>query len=65
MLASPAIAMEPRFLTVTLGGGKLRRREETMKEWPGQWKTNLIERDNLHRNDLYHSLPGVRPIDPL
>jgi putative endonuclease len=41
------------------------QREKTMKEWPRQWKINLIDRDNPHWGDLYHSLPGVRPIDPL
>lgn len=38
------------------------QREKTMKEWPRIWKINLIERTNLHWNDLYPSLPGVKPI---
>jgi putative endonuclease len=37
------------------------QREKTMKEWPRAWKVNLIERENPHWNDLYPSLPGVRP----
>ena len=41
------------------------QREKTMKEWPRQWKINLIERENLHWDDLYPLLPGVRPISPL
>ena len=38
------------------------QREKTMKEWPRDWKVNLIERDNPHWADLYPSLPGVAPI---
>jgi len=38
------------------------QREKTMKEWPRQWKINLIEHDNPHWLDLYPSLPGVQPI---
>ena len=38
------------------------QREKTMKEWPRDWKINLIERDNRQWIDLYPSLPGVRPI---
>ena len=37
------------------------QREKTMKEWPRAWKVNLIERENPHWEDLYPSLPGVRP----
>jgi putative endonuclease len=37
------------------------QREKTMKEWPRAWKVNLIERTNPHWEDLYPSLPGVRP----
>ena len=37
------------------------QREKTMKDWPRQWKINLIERDNPHWVDLYPSLPGVKP----
>jgi putative endonuclease len=29
------------------------QREKTMKKWPRDWKTNLIERDNPHWDDLY------------
>lgn len=35
------------------------QREKTMKEWPRQWKINLIERENPNWLDLYASLPGV------
>jgi putative endonuclease len=38
------------------------QREKTMKEWPRAWKVNLIERTNPHWEDLYPSLPGVRPV---
>ncbi len=38
------------------------QREKTLKEWPRAWKINLIERMNLHWEDLYPSLPGVKPI---
>ena len=41
------------------------QREKTMKEWPRDWKINLIERDNPRWVDLYPSLPGNRPIRPL
>jgi putative endonuclease len=37
------------------------QREKTMKEWPRAWKVNLIERENPHWDDLYPSLPGLRP----
>jgi putative endonuclease len=37
------------------------QREKTMKEWPRAWKINLIERTNPHWEDLYPSLPGVKP----
>lgn len=37
------------------------QREKTMKEWPRDWKVNLIERENPHWQDLYPSLPGVAP----
>jgi putative endonuclease len=37
------------------------QREKTMKGWPRAWKSNLIERENPHWDDLYPSLPGVRP----
>jgi len=29
------------------------QREKTLKEWPRDWKTNLIERDNPNWDDLY------------
>ena len=29
------------------------RREKRIKDWKREWKTNLIERDNLHWIDLY------------
>lgn len=35
------------------------RREKAIKEWPREWKINLIERDNPHWIDLYPTLPGV------
>jgi putative endonuclease len=41
------------------------QREKAMKEWPRAWKVNLIERSNPHWEDLYSSLPGVRPISKL
>ena len=37
------------------------QREKTMKEWRRDWKTNLIERDNPHWDDLY---PGLLPQSP-
>ena len=37
------------------------QREKTLKEWPRDWKINLIERDNPHWIDLYATLPGVIP----
>ncbi|MCK5496712.1 MAG: GIY-YIG nuclease family protein [Hyphomicrobiaceae bacterium] len=37
------------------------QREKTLKEWPRDWKINLIERDNPHWIDLYPTLPGVIP----
>jgi putative endonuclease len=38
------------------------QREKTMKEWPRAWKINLIEQTNPHWQDLYPSLPGVKPV---
>lgn len=35
------------------------QREKTMKDWPRQWKVNLIERDNPNWLDLYPTLPGA------
>ena len=37
------------------------QREKTIKEWPRNWKINLIEQDNPHWQDLYPALPGVAP----
>ncbi len=34
------------------------QREKTIKKWPRQWKINLIERDNPHRDDLGLGLIG-------
>jgi putative endonuclease len=34
------------------------QRERTMKKWPRDWKINLIERENLHWQDLYPGLLG-------
>ena len=41
------------------------QREKSLKEWPRDWKTNLIERDNPHWADLYPTLPGVAPVKAL
>ena len=41
------------------------QREKTMKEWPRQWKINLIERDNPNWVDLFPLLPGVQAIKPV
>mgnify|MGYP000952184475 CR=1 FL=1 len=38
------------------------QREKSIKEWPRAWKINLIERENLHWQDLYPSIPGVKPV---
>jgi putative endonuclease len=35
------------------------QREKTIKEWPRDWKINLIERENPTWQDLYPLLPGV------
>jgi putative endonuclease len=34
------------------------QREKQIKEWRRAWKIQLIESDNPHRIDLYHSLSG-------
>ena len=39
------------------------QREKTLKEWPRQWKINLIERSNPHWMDLSPTLPGAQPTD--
>ena len=41
------------------------QREKTLKEWPRDWKLNLIERGNPNWADLYPLLPGVKPISKL
>jgi putative endonuclease len=38
------------------------QREKIMEEWRREWKVNLIERTNPHWEDLYPSLPGVKPV---
>ncbi len=35
------------------------QKEKTMKDWPRQWKINLIERKNPNWIDLYPTLPGA------
>jgi putative endonuclease len=37
------------------------QREKTIKEWPRDWKINLIEGENPTWQDLYPLLPGVAP----
>ena len=40
------------------------QREKTLKHWLRNWKTNLIERENPHWQDLYPALaalPGNGP----
>ena len=32
------------------------QREKSLKRWPRDWKTNLIERDNPYWDDLYAAL---------
>ncbi len=32
------------------------QREKSLKLWPRDWKTNLIERENPHWQDLYPAL---------
>jgi putative endonuclease len=44
------------FLLVT----EARSREYEMKKWKRDWKTNLIERDNPHWDDLYPVLIGAQ-----
>ncbi|RTL71270.1 MAG: GIY-YIG nuclease family protein [Hyphomicrobiales bacterium] len=39
--------------------GEAIQREKTIKEWPRDWKLNLIERDNPRWQDLYPTLPGA------
>jgi putative endonuclease len=37
------------------------QREKSLKEWPRQWKINLIERSNPHWQDLF---PAMQRFDP-
>jgi hypothetical protein len=37
------------------------QREKSLKEWPRQWKINLIERLNPHWQDLF---PAMQRFDP-
>lgn len=37
------------------------RREKRIKDWPRDWKINLIERENPRWQDLWQSLPGAGP----
>jgi len=32
------------------------QREKSLKRWPRDWKTNLIERDNPHWDDLFEGM---------
>ena len=32
------------------------QREKSLKRWPRDWKKNLIERENLHWQDLFPTL---------
>lgn len=41
-----------------------REREYAMKKWRRDWKTNFIERDNPHWDDLYPALIGSVLINP-
>ena len=36
-------------------------REKPLKEWPRQWKINLIERDNPRWDDLYDQVMNWTP----
>jgi putative endonuclease len=35
------------------------QREKSLKRWPREWKTNLIERENPHWEDLLPRLMGA------
>ena len=37
-------------------------REKRLKEWPRQWKINLIESDNPHWDDLYDQVMNWTPV---
>jgi putative endonuclease len=37
-------------------------REKRLKEWPRQWKINLIERDNPRWDDLYEQVMNWTPV---
>jgi len=42
------------------------QREKSLKRWPRDWKTNLIERDNPDWDDLYDALVAPpQPIPPI
>ena len=45
-------------------GAEAAQREKTMKEWPREWKLNLIERQNLHWHDLGPALTNKVMRDP-
>ena len=36
------------------------RRETSLKKYPRDWKTNLIERENRYWEDLYYDMIGER-----
>ena len=38
------------------------QREKSLKEWPRQWKINLIERDNPNWDDLYPDVFEWTPV---
>ncbi|NQE62884.1 GIY-YIG nuclease family protein [Caulobacter sp. RHG1] len=38
------------------------QRERSLKEWPRQWKINLIERDNPQWEDLYAAVCEWTPV---
>lgn len=38
------------------------QRERSLKEWPRQWKINLIERDNPRWDDLYSAVFEWTPV---
>lgn len=40
------------------------QRERSLKEWPRQWKINLIERDNPTWDDLYAAVFEWTPVPP-
>jgi len=40
------------------------QREKTLKHWPRDWKTNLIERTNPHWDDLFAGLVRATGAEP-